>query len=784
MKVPVVNLKEKVGSQPAADARDISVNAVIPFEETLNLPGSKSRPDRLTVYRNESGDGVFAVGRWDNKTGKVVRPIVWDGKRHHFAGYTGKRPLLNLPEIIARPSANVLVVEGEKAAEMAGRYLPDGWVITTWAGGASAIKQTDWDQIKTRVVIIWPDNDAAGRKAAQEIRKEIRHAAIVNVPESWPSGWDLADHLPVDVSDDDILGMIDDALASVTAIDSVLPEDAGGKQKSRTFRALGFDRNGYYYVMPSYKGIIMRMTSKELTSAAGCLRIVNDLAEWEALFPPKRGSSGVDWNAAGSMIMDKCHDADIFDEKRVCGRGVWYDDINKSVIVNTGDMFIVDGAESDPTKHRSREIYQSCEAMLPDGFDPMDEATDAEGRLIVELCNAPRWSKDVFGDLFAGFIATAVVCGGLEWRTHIWVTGNSGSGKSTVVNDIAGACIGDIALYPLGETTEAGIRQMIGQDARPVVFDEMEGTDQSRSNSGDSRRQAIVQLMRMSSTTGRGRIIKGGSTHKATEFVMRSSFLVASIGVSLKEAPDLTRTMILSLKPLSPDASPAEKLESEERWAQMNRLSARIYSDMPRKLLARQMRLLPVLRENAKTFREVISDVLGNRRLGDQVGVLLAGRCSLTSDKVMTYDECKEYLMRFQWDGIVSTSSDREDRTLIRHLRQTVTRVIADDGRLHDRTIGELIQNVLNRLPDGDHDIGPMRANRHLMRIGIRVEGRRGVWIAKGVDEMNKIMRTSANASDWWSVISRYPDAEVRLKVSFAGISAMAIKIPEEEWID
>lgn len=792
MKIPIVDLKNPKRTV-SGRGQGVMLNGqeqqpVIPFSEPFIVPRSMKRlgdPDRLSIYRNEHGDGVFAVARWEPKgqeDSKVIRPFIWNGGEHISAGAPGPRPILHLPEIVAHENAIVLVVEGEKAAEDCGKYLPAGWIATTWCGGANAINHTDWLPIKTRRVVIWPDNDVPGRQAASDIQQILSKAAVVKVPQQWPEGWDLADSLPAGVMGTDITLMMHEALERASKPQDILPSSDPPVKATTDYRALGSDDN-YYYAMPQGRAVIIKFTAREIMSAPGCMRLVNDIAKWEEDFPSRNSKSGgVDWNAAGSSVMAACEAAGYYDERRICGRGVWKD--GNVFVANTGDMLVVNGHRTDPTKFISNEslIYKTSEALFIDGFNPMDEASDGEGRLIVELCNAPRWDKPVYGDLLAGYIATSVVCGGLDWRTHIWVTGNSGSGKSTVVNNIASACIGDMAIYPLGETTEAGIRQMIGQDARPVIFDEMEGTDQSRSNSGDARRQAIIQLMRMSSTTGKGRIMKGSAGHKATSFTMRSSFLVASIGVNLTEAPDLTRTMVLSLKPLSREAVPADREDAEWRWAEMNRLSARIPADLPHRLFARQVRLLPVLRKNIEMFREVIAEVLGNRRMGDQVGTLLAGRCSLTSDKLMTHAECREYVNRFDWNRIVAAPSEREDKALVRHLRQSMTRVMGNDGRVYDRSIGELIMCCLGG--SIDVDISEAKAFGHLMRLGLSPSRGNGVWVAKGIDELTKLMRTSANATDWWSVISRYPSAEIKSKVRFAGVTSHAILIPEEEWVD
>src|SRR3546814_6074453 len=51
--------------------------------------------------------------------------------------------------------------EGEKAAD-AGKILFPNWIPTTTVGGGSAPHLTDFSRFAGRLVIICPDNDAAG----------------------------------------------------------------------------------------------------------------------------------------------------------------------------------------------------------------------------------------------------------------------------------------------------------------------------------------------------------------------------------------------------------------------------------------------------------------------------------------------------------------------------------------------------------------------------------------------------------------------------------------------
>lgn len=768
--------------------------------EPVEVPASvniKRQPDRVSVYRNADGQAAFAIMRWDGTGKKLTLPVTHDGEKFQSAGYPYKRPLYNSDIIAAHEGWPVLIVEGEKSAEDGAEHLPPGWCITTWAGGTGAIGKTDWSILNGRRCVIWPDSDEPGLTAARKIVDMLGPSVAVVTPyQECPKGWDLADPLPNGITQDMVAASIQKAFgltagptaaAPSPAVLSVLPDapppgddDEDGFIDEHVFwRALGLD-DEYYYVMPGRTGVILRMTARELMSASGCLRIINDLPHWELGFPARTGG-GADWLKAGSSIIRECENAGIYEESRICGRGVWIDE--GRVVVNTGDQLIVDGGAVRPSKVRSKNIYKASAALFAEPYDQSNEATLADGRTIVELCNAPRWDKPVHGDLLAGWIATALVCGAMHWRTHIWVTGNAGSGKSTVINSIAAACIGDVAVYPLGETTEAGIRQHIGTDARPVIFDEMEGTDTQRTQN-DNRRQAIIQLMRVSSSESRGRIMKGSASHKGAAFTMRSSFLVASIGMSLKEAPDLTRTLVLSLRALPSDASPEQRREADERFATLNRLAVRLPHDISTRLFSRQTRLVTVIRKNAQMFCEVITEMLGTGRLGDQVGVLLAGRCSLTSEKVMTRAECMEYASRFDWREVVITPGDREDRQLLNHLKQVVVRVIDDFGNNVMRTVGELVDNGLGMLPIQDRNISADKVNHILLRFGIKackiVEG---VYLSSRNEELNKLFKGSTNPIDWFSVVARNPEVEkCKQLVRFSGASTQAILIPKGEW--
>ena len=183
-----------------------------PDEWFLSQPTFNQRvPDFIYYYRNERSQLAFLVARVDahppEVPRKIIRPVCsvrakvgtedfWSAQ-----AYPAKRPLYNLPELVERLGAPILLVEGEKAADAAKELLP-AFVVVTWSGGAEAYKHSDWAPLTGRDVTLWPDNDAPGFKAMRGIAmliakgkkaaKSIR-MVLEDVDDTFPPGFDLGD---------------------------------------------------------------------------------------------------------------------------------------------------------------------------------------------------------------------------------------------------------------------------------------------------------------------------------------------------------------------------------------------------------------------------------------------------------------------------------------------------------------------------------------------------------------------------------------------------------------
>lgn len=769
------------------------VVAVIPCPTPVivpdNMQGGRA-PDGMWEYQLSTGETVGAIARWDARDGKdkVIRPIIWDGKRFMSGGFPIPRPLYNCPMISAAPTAPVLVVEGERSVDGAMRYVTDGFLVTTWPNGASNWHYADWSLLADRDVVIWPDNDEPGTKCANELSAHLRslgaRTSIVDV-HKFPEKWDLADELPFG-KPSMIMQLIRNARAkcegnpqpvATPEPEAVLPVTKNDEELAKLaedsfirYRAIGYNEQKYY-VLSATQRQPYAYTVMQLMSEQHCLEIVNDASYWQKHFADEKGR--VNWRQAGAFIMKQCTDAGIYKPDKVREQGVWID--QGRTVLHFGEKIFVDGAEVNPAKFRSSFTYPSRDNMLEEWHGIHDAAPDGYGRAIRAACRAVRWEKEIYGDLLAGWIATAIVCGGLPWRTHAWITANASSGKSTVIEEIVAACLGGIAIYPVGASTEAGIRQFIGNQAVPVVFDEAEGNGNT-----EERRQAVIQLMRQSSAETRGRIMKGSANHQSVSFTLRSAFLMSSIGVGLREAADLTRTAVLSIKPLAA-VTTAERVAQEEQWRKLQAACAAIPTDTPQKLLSRQVGQLPLLRKNIEVFKEVIAVNLGNRRLGDQLGTLIAGMTSLFSKAEVSYQGCEKFLEGYDWADFTKVKTLREDLALLYHLANYRVKVDSTVGS-YERLIGELIETALTEMDDGI--VNPVVATNTLLRLGIRIDKKEGgIWIATGLSGIKQIMAKSDYNEGWSRVLERHPYAKPSAgTIKFSGVSSRAVFIPQQEF--
>jgi hypothetical protein len=134
------------------------------------------QPTRLDTYRGPGGEILCHVVRLEFEDGQKLCPtITWCRGPDGQEAWAAKRmrapyPLMGCDSLAQKPGATVLVVEGEKAREAAARELPM-YAVITFLGGVEAVKHADVTPLRGRSLIVWPDADAPGVRAMEELVK-------------------------------------------------------------------------------------------------------------------------------------------------------------------------------------------------------------------------------------------------------------------------------------------------------------------------------------------------------------------------------------------------------------------------------------------------------------------------------------------------------------------------------------------------------------------------------------------------------------------------------------
>lgn len=161
------------------------------------------RPSVTWDYNDENGALVCCVMRFATADGgKEYRPLSKVNGGWVWKAPPAPRPLYGLDMLALFPERerDVILCEGEKAADAAQRLLPDALAVASMNGAQSPTK-TDWAPLAGRRVRIWPDADAAGADYAQTAAKLALEAGaesveildLASLGESQPQGWDAAD---------------------------------------------------------------------------------------------------------------------------------------------------------------------------------------------------------------------------------------------------------------------------------------------------------------------------------------------------------------------------------------------------------------------------------------------------------------------------------------------------------------------------------------------------------------------------------------------------------------
>lgn len=501
-------------------------------------------------------------------------------------------------------------------------------------------------------------------------------------------------------------------------------------------RPQGYTSDGKYAFFPRATGQIVYLSPTQLGKIENLYHLA-PLMFWTA-------STGL--TKAGDItamvtpqLMHLCQMKGVFDADTVRGVGAWRD--QGRVVINCGNT-LYDTRSGDfvhPNEFIGDGVYVTGPRVFSLDAIPL---RNKEAYRLRELCDMLTWRRGMNGTILAGWLVVAAVGGCLSWRPSIWVTGPKGSGKSTVVDDIINGLLRGVVLRMDGGSTEAGLRNMVGESSRPVLMDEAE------SEAGNAANMEKILFWVRRAASG-GVVVNYNGVSRA-----QSCVCLSGINPSLSQGADKDRITLLELEVnTATDAS-----EHYERVLSM--ISETITPEFSNRLMRRVVDNIDTLLANIDVFVKCASKVLGSKRAGDQIGPMLAGAYMLGSTGRVTPAKADEWIEKQDWSWF---EEDRDSDDATRLIQRILTAQVRHTSL--DRTSDIPVLDLIHRVADGD--AGWQDAEKTLGRYGMAYDNGR-LLVANNSDRLSDLLKDTV-----WRV---YKPTLSRYNGCVAGAQAMYFK--------
>lgn len=662
--------------------------------------------------------------------------------------------------------------------------------LANWAGLISFLAERR-ERIGALRFDVWPDADIDPGKVGRA-RKEIAGRLIAELadarlpgevffvaPDAAPSvdGWDLADAEVEGWTRAQVLTRLEGA----ERVESSAPP-AGGEPENSEAEApggaqgdeapagggtadgpeapragpraagnngpvwLGFLENTFY-AQSAVTREIVGVRSSDMNGASGLTQFANE-SFWRALFPGEKGR--VDWGSAGGWAREQCAAEGVWDPSKVCGRGVWTIDGGR---YRPGSEFLVsfgsrldrismdeaspfEGLSGTPIGFGRRfgRVFAPGAAMSSPDFSQAPPRCDDPGILVLErILRALPWGPEcalLAPAMLMGWMALAPLSGALSWRTHIWLAGRTGVGKSWTAREIVRAVLGDWAVGVSSLTSEAGLRRLLRADALPIVFDEAPGSDEF-----DRRKlSALLKLARAASQQdGAGRIVQAGEGGgPAMGYCIRSPFLIAAPDAWLESEPDFKRYAILRLVARLEPSTFEREIEAPAQ--------EHLTVDFSQRFVARAIARMPAAMEAISSISAWMARNV-ERRVADLYGTLFGGYFGMCYEgRLETPFSAGEWLCR---SGLASSLNKTVEEVASRSDAETAfDKIMAEpidieaEGLRRRLTIGMICAALVE--DDMLAGLPPQALRERVAMMGIRV-------FARG-DELPRASRVAVDA--------------------------------------
>jgi len=472
----------------------------------------------------------------------------------------------------------------------------------------------------------------------------------------------------------------------------------------------GVDQNGLYHIYSKDQGEVVIMSLQEITSPKGLLRLCADYNWWVShYFKGSKRSTAKEFLAlpAGAYLMSLMNKSDRLRQATEYGAGFFVDREGRP-LYHDGTALVANGHRLPVSAFRERGVYlRRVSSSFETQWDEISTLSAKERAGIVSVFNEFHFAHAMHREIVMGFTKLGPVSGALDVRPNCWLAAPASTGKSKLLEDVLARLMLNLSHFK-GATTEAGLRQSLGVDSRPFIFDE----------AGEIR-PSVLGIIREAFTADRCATVKGGAGGQPSEYRPRGMAMLASVMENLDPNKDAgqnaSRFIVLRLikTPGMQDLDRASYYEETVKPLIRRWCIASIAERLLKESIVNIEVILAAISEFRVVLKEFVRDV--DARDVQTYGTHLAGAWLLRNgDRVPGRDEIRTYLRQFL--------DQRGQLPIESHTAQTAQESIGH--RMICELMGSVIKEDISPLARGLTVHGVVETVvDHAMIEGLRLDG-------------------------------------------------------------
>lgn len=743
------------------------------------------------------------------------------------------RPLYGLQFLNLYPDAIIMFFTNERNCDDFNALSNKKEMFAmSWAGGIDSQRDIDYSPLINKKIIFWPEKTEQGFNVMDKFYKKLKMLCpalkFILPPMSEENGWscsdfvgnlsigtekaskelaafihsrvgnyksflemestlfsepegiyeDYDDIVPAHYSDEPTIDQIDqshlpdlrDNRAELGYIDPNI---------NMPFLCLGYNRDSYFY-FPANKKQVIEVSS---TQHAGAKMLsLGPLSYWEQAFPKGGKSRGVDWAEAANFMFRYQEKLGVYNPDNQRGFGCWMDE--GRVVYHLGNKLYADGKLYGLNEFKSRYIYELSFHTEEFVDNPLSNSEAAI--LMDEVMDRLYFSQNISKYYLSGWIVCAQICGALDWRPHIQITGPAGSGKTTIFNDIIEPILGHNLISVESSTTSAALSGLLQSDTLPIKFDEFEGKGRINRKQVDG----VFEFLRQASSESNSVIAKGTPGGKAILYRGRTCAALSGITVNMQGRADLDRITIIRLNNIRSAKGEAKK-KIDDSYAKMQQVMAETFTkEWGARFRSRIISLIPTIRANVKTFKKAVAAYrgMGDQRMGDQLGTLLAGSYAIKSSNEISLEDAIKWVEAQDFTEHMEMAEQSDEAELLDIILMSVI-----NHRNERRSIREVYNALLNNDLGDDFEGGTDRVKSErrelrltLARHGLNYnENDNNLIIACKHPELSRVLEMTSISANWGEVLERIEGVTKERSVKFYdGSRRKSIVIPHKMLVD